>query len=67
MIGESALRDPRRVDTIVAEHERIAAAVRNGDIEEALEAIRVHLTRTAQALGIALDTGSAFGTRSAAR
>ncbi|MCU1663313.1 MAG: hypothetical protein JWR58_3378, partial [Pseudonocardia sp.] len=39
----------------------------NGDIEEALEAIRVHLTRTAQALGIALDTGSAFGTRSAAR
>jgi len=67
MIGESALRDPRRVDTILAEHERIAAAVRNGDVAEALEAIRVHLTGTAQALGLALDTGSAFGTRSDAR
>jgi DNA-binding GntR family transcriptional regulator len=67
MIGESALRDPRRVDTILAEHERIAAAVRNGDLEEALEAIRVHLTGTARALGLALDTGSAFGTRSDAR
>jgi DNA-binding GntR family transcriptional regulator len=67
MIGESALRDPRRVDTILAEHERIAAAVRNGDVEEALEAIRVHLTGTAHALGLALDTGSAFGTRSDAR
>jgi DNA-binding GntR family transcriptional regulator len=67
MIGESALRDPRRVDTILAEHERIAAAVRNGDVEEALEAIRVHLTGTARALGLALETGSVLGSRSDAR
>ncbi|MEN3266303.1 MAG: hypothetical protein V7646_6010, partial [Pseudonocardia sp.] len=40
---------------------------RNGDLEEALEAIRVHLTGTARALGLALDTGPAFGTRSDAR
>lgn len=52
MIGESAVRDPRRVATIMAEHASIAAAVRAGDAAVALEAVRVHLTGTVSALGL---------------
>lgn len=56
MIGESAVRDPRRTATIVEEHTRIAGAVREGVVDALLDAVRVHLSGTVMALGLAVDT-----------
>jgi DNA-binding GntR family transcriptional regulator len=52
MIGESAIREPQRVTTIIAEHRDIAEAVRRGDVEQAVQAINIHHTSTLRALGI---------------
>ncbi|OBK14321.1 GntR family transcriptional regulator [Mycobacterium asiaticum] len=51
MIGESA-RDPQRLNTIIAEHERIADALRDGELEGARDAVRAHLSSTTRALGL---------------
>lgn len=55
MIGESAVRDPRRIATIIEEHERIADAVRAGDVARSLDAVRAHLLGTVSALGLAVE------------
>jgi DNA-binding GntR family transcriptional regulator len=55
MIGESAVRDPRRTATIVTEHERIAAAVGHGDADALLDGVRAHLSGTVMALGLSPD------------
>ncbi len=55
MIGESALRDPDRVTTILDEHRDIAEALRDGDDQRALRAVRTHLTGTMRAIGLAAD------------
>ncbi|OBI16457.1 GntR family transcriptional regulator [Mycobacterium sp. E2462] len=55
MIGESALRDPRRVTTILDEHREIAEAVRDADGERAARAVRTHLASTVRAIGLAVD------------
>jgi DNA-binding GntR family transcriptional regulator len=51
MIGESAVRDPARIETILAEHTLIAEALREGDLDRSLDAIRAHLAGTERALG----------------
>ncbi|OBK22975.1 GntR family transcriptional regulator [Mycobacterium asiaticum] len=51
MIGESA-RDGQRLVNIIGEHERIAAALRDGDLDVACEAVRAHLASTTRALGL---------------
>lgn len=51
MIGESA-RDGQRLVNIIGEHERIAAALRDGDRDVAREAVRAHLASTTRALGL---------------
>jgi DNA-binding GntR family transcriptional regulator len=55
MIGESAARDPGRVETILAEHALIAEAVRAGESDRTLDAIKVHLAGTERALGFIVD------------
>ncbi len=55
MIGESALRDPNRVTTIMDEHRGIAEALRDGDLQRALQAVRTHLASTVRAIGLAVD------------
>lgn len=55
MIGESASRDPQRLTTIIDEHLGIAEALRDGDLNRALQAIRTHLVSTVGALGLAVD------------
>ena len=55
MIGESALGDPARVTKIMDEHRAIGDAVRDGDLERALRAVRTHLASTVRAIGIAVD------------
>ena len=55
MIGESALRDPNRVTTILDEHLGIAEALRDGDLPRALQAVRTHLASTVRAIGLAVD------------
>ncbi len=55
MIGESTLRDPDRVTTILAEHRAIAEALRDGDGPRALEAVQTHLLSTVRAIGLAAD------------
>jgi len=55
MIGESAARDPGRLETILAEHALIAEAVRDGESEPTLDAIKVHLAGTERALGFNVD------------
>lgn len=55
MIGESALRDPARVTTILAEHREIAESLRDGDAERALRAVQSHLASTVRAIGLASD------------
>ncbi len=57
MIGESAVREPARVETILAEHSEIAEAVREGDLNRSLKAIEAHLAGTQRALGFAADSG----------
>ena len=56
MIGESALRDPNRVTTIMDEHRGIAEALRDGDLQRALQAVQTHLASTVRAIGLAVDT-----------
>lgn len=56
MVGESALRSHGRIETIVAEHRDIAKAVRAGDTDRALEAVRRHLASTTLALGMTADS-----------
>lgn len=51
MVGESAVRDPARIETILAEHALIAGAVRDGDLGRSLDAIKAHLAGTERALG----------------
>jgi DNA-binding GntR family transcriptional regulator len=53
MIGESAVREPARMETILAEHSEIAEAVRDGDLNRSLKAIEAHLAGTQRALGFA--------------
>lgn len=55
MIGESAIRDSKRVSTIIAEHRDIAEAVRDGDVAQAVTAAKVHHASTLRALGVAAD------------
>jgi DNA-binding GntR family transcriptional regulator len=55
MIGESALRDPDRVTTILDEHRDIAEALRDGDAQRALRAVQTHLAGTVRAIGLAAD------------
>jgi DNA-binding GntR family transcriptional regulator len=55
MIGESALRDPQRLATIIDEHRSIAEALRDCDLKRAHGAIRTHLASTMHALGLAVD------------
>jgi DNA-binding GntR family transcriptional regulator len=55
MIGESAARDPGRLETILAEHALIAEAVRDGESKRTLDAIKVHLAGTERALGFTAD------------
>jgi DNA-binding GntR family transcriptional regulator len=55
MIGESALRDPDRMTTIMDEHRGIAEALRDGDRQRALQAVQTHLAGTARAIGLAID------------
>ena len=51
MVGESAIRNPARIQTILAEHALIAEAVRDGDLHRSLDAIKAHLAGTERALG----------------
>ncbi|MEC4764404.1 GntR family transcriptional regulator [Mycobacterium sherrisii] len=53
MTGESALRDPNRVSTILQEHFAIAEAVRDADLPRALAAVQNHLASTVRAIGLA--------------
>ncbi len=55
MIGESALRDPHRVTTIMDEHRTIAEALRDGDAQRALQAVQTHLAGTVRAIGLAVE------------
>ncbi|MBT2233686.1 FCD domain-containing protein [Nonomuraea sp. NEAU-A123] len=54
-MGESAFRGPRRIETILQEHLDIAKAVRAGDANAALDAVKRHLTSTSCALGMATE------------
>jgi DNA-binding GntR family transcriptional regulator len=56
MVGESAVREPARLETILAEHAEIAEAVRDGDLNRSLEAIEAHLAGTQRALGFAAES-----------
>jgi DNA-binding GntR family transcriptional regulator len=55
MIAESSLHDPHRTTTIMDEHRGIAEALRDGDSERAVRAIRTHLASTMRAIGIAAE------------
>lgn len=52
MIGESALREPDRVATILTEHRGIAEALRDGELPRALRAVQTHLASTMRAMGL---------------
>lgn len=54
MIGESALRDPDRVATILKEHGDIAEALRDGDVPRAARAVQTHLAGTVRAIGLSV-------------
>ena len=54
MIAESSLREPDRVATIMAEHQRIAEALRDGDLPRALQAVQTHLASTVRAMGLSV-------------
>ena len=61
MIGESAIREPKRTATIIAEHRNIAEALREGDVGQAVAAVRVHHASTLAALGIVIDPTAMSG------
>jgi DNA-binding GntR family transcriptional regulator len=54
MVGASVMA-PGRIEAIVAEHLDIANAVRAGDADGALEAVKRHLASTSRALGMAVE------------
>jgi DNA-binding GntR family transcriptional regulator len=60
MISESALRDPRRIETILNEHASITEAVRDGDVGRTVTAVRAHLAGTVLALGLAPESVSSL-------
>jgi len=49
MIAESVLRDSNRVTTIMHEHLGIAEALRDADLQRAMDAVRTHLASTVRA------------------
>jgi len=55
MIGESALRNPDRMTSIMDEHRDIAEALRDGDVQRARQAVQNHLASTVRALGLAVE------------
>ncbi|WAJ46308.1 GntR family transcriptional regulator [Mycobacterium sp. Aquia_216] len=55
MTGESALREPDRVTTIMHEHLGIAEALRDGDLPRALQAVQTHLAGTVRAIGLGAE------------
>lgn len=61
MIGESALRDPTRMTSIMDEHQGIAEALRDVDLPRALRAVQTHLASTVRAMGLAVDPVSPLG------
>ena len=67
MIGESAVRDPQRIRTILAEHAQISEAVCAGDVPRSLEAIRHHIQGTVSALGLAVEQSIFAGSPDRAR
>lgn len=67
MIGESALREPDRVATIMAEHGDIAEALRDGDLPRALRAVQTHLASTVRAIGLSAQPDPFWATRFGAR
>ncbi|OBI99974.1 GntR family transcriptional regulator [Mycobacterium sp. 1482292.6] len=66
MIGESALREPDRVATIMAEHRGIAEALRDGDLPRALRAVQTHLASTVRAMGLSVEPDPLWATGSGA-
>lgn len=66
MIGESALREPDRVATIMAEHRGIAEALRDGDLPRALRAVQTHLASTVRAMGLSVEPNPLWATGSGA-
>jgi DNA-binding GntR family transcriptional regulator len=58
MIGESALRDPQRLTTIIDEHRNIAEALREGNLTRTRAAVQAHLASTMRALGLLVDPTS---------
>jgi DNA-binding GntR family transcriptional regulator len=55
MIGESTVGDPQLIATIIDENRAIAGAVRDGSVEQALQAVKIHHASTLRALGTAAD------------
>ena len=51
---ESSLREPDRVATIMAEHQGIAEALRDGDLPRALQSVQTHLASTVRAMGLSV-------------
>ncbi len=62
MIGESALREPDRVATIMTEHRGIAEALRDGDPALARHAVRTHLISTVRAMGLSVEQDPVWAT-----
>ncbi|OBI96907.1 GntR family transcriptional regulator [Mycobacterium sp. 1465703.0] len=67
MIGVSALREPDRVATILAEHRGIAEALRDGDLPRALRAVQTHLASTVRAMGLSVGPDPLWATGFAGR
>jgi DNA-binding GntR family transcriptional regulator len=55
MTGESLIHDRQRMATILDEHRGIAEALRDGDLQRTLEAVRTHLAGTLRSLGLAAE------------
>jgi DNA-binding GntR family transcriptional regulator len=55
MTGEQVIRDQQRMTTIMDEHRGIAEALRDGDLQRALEAVQTHLASTMRVLGLAVE------------
>jgi DNA-binding GntR family transcriptional regulator len=55
MTGESVIRDGQRMTTIMGEHRSIAEALRDGDLQQARQAVQNHLASTVRALNLAVE------------
>lgn len=55
MIGESVARDRQRMTSIMDEHQGIAEALRDGDLQRANQDVQNHLASTVWALGLPVD------------